>query len=759
MIIFRKSSDAGKNFAPAQSLVITLTLLAFALRMFHVSDLLMWGDEGFSVFSASRDLLTITLDTTTIDPHPPLYYYLLHFYFQVAGRSELAIRFFSVCFGTALIPLAWVIAKRMFDARAGACAALLVAVAPFPVQYAQEVRMYALAMFLVSLGLYAFAKLNARETRARWIMYAAAMLLALFTLYHTALIFLAMGLVVLPQFNARRAFVVRWFAVSFGIVAAFIPWLAFRYVSAFTGIKDVAGDATPMDLPTFLARGFAAISAGTTLPTGLALQIAGGIAALIVSALIVGLVSRAANSEDALLVLLVVVPILGYYPLYLLMPLYRGRLFALACIPLMLLLARMLALSARRARWLAFAGAAILLGVLGYSTQNYFFVYNRYSAVVEDYLPLIREVETHAQPGDAVLFHAYWHEGYFLSHYAGAPLAYGALEDQKDLDAAVSQARNVWAIVLDLPRHDAEVWLTQNAFPLGESKYGKMRLLAYRAGTPARGETFASPLAFANGMELRGYHFNAAPVEAGRGIVTVQLDWQAPRAIAGDCNVNVRVTNASGDVTWAQTESPPASGTLPTSRWQAGQTVADRHTLRVPPGTPPGDYAIQIALADATGARVPSARGQLIALGAIQIAKPAGVSEPILPPNPANARWNEIALAGFASLPDEIGAGDALRVTLYWRAEQKPAHDYFAELKILDARGAVRAAVRYRPANGFATRAWNPGETWLDKVSVPVDAATLPGNAQILVGLVDEQGNALAPGAVEIGRVAITRAR
>ena len=129
--------------------------------MFHAANLLMWGDEGFSVFSANRDLLTITLDTTTIDPHPPLYYYLLHFYFSMAGYSELAIRFFSIFFGTATIALVWVIGKRMFDARVGWLAAFFATIAPFAVQYSQEIRMYALAMFLTALGLYLFTRLFA----------------------------------------------------------------------------------------------------------------------------------------------------------------------------------------------------------------------------------------------------------------------------------------------------------------------------------------------------------------------------------------------------------------------------------------------------------------------------------------------------------------------------------------------------------------------------------------------------------------------
>ncbi|MCI0478463.1 MAG: glycosyltransferase family 39 protein, partial [Anaerolineales bacterium] len=334
--------------------------------------------------------------------------------FLIAGYSEFALRFFSIFFGTATIALAWAIGKRMFDARVGLLSAFFVTIAPFAVQYSQEIRMYALAMFLTALGLYLFARLSVIASKAKqspsreleiasgknrprndkwtWLAYALTMLLALYTLYHTALLFLATGLALLPQFKARRAFVVRWFAVAFGVGAIFLPWLLFKYVSAAAGIKDVAGDTQPMDLATFLARGFAAISVGTTIPLNNAFILAGLYAALIAIALLIALATRAAKMYDALLLLLSTIPILAYYPLYLAMPLYRGRLFALACVPLMLLLARSTTLIVQRARLAAIPIALLIVGTSAYSVGNYFTNYNRYSAVVEDYLPAIHEI-------------------------------------------------------------------------------------------------------------------------------------------------------------------------------------------------------------------------------------------------------------------------------------------------------------------------------------------------------------------------------
>jgi len=745
------------NHLITQSLALVI-LFGFALRMFHAGDALMWGDEGFSVFSASRDLLTITLDTTTIDPHPPLYYYLLHIYFALAGYSELALRFFSIFFGTLTIPLVFVIGRRMFGARVGWLAAIFATLAPFAVQYAQEIRMYALAFGLTTLGLYLFVRLrdDARNTKL-WIGYALTMLLALYTLYHTAFLFLATGLALLVQWRARRAFVLRWFAIAFGVVSLFLPWLVFKYASAFSGIKQVAGDTQPMDVVTFLARGWAAISVGTTIPLNHAFILAGAYAAFIALALFLARTTRAARWYDALLALLATIPIVAYYPLYLAMPLYRGRLFALACIPLMLLLARSVTLLAARARVAAIALALLVVGTSAYSTSNYFVNYRRYSAVVEDYLPAIREIAARAQPGDFVLFHAYWHQGYFLSYYRGAPLQFGALERQDDLTRAVAQARTVWAIVQALPRHGAEDWLAQNAFALGEQTYGKMRVLTYRAGTPARGETFAAPIVFDNGMELLGYHLNDAPVETERGIVTVQLDWQAAQPLARDHTISVRLTNARGDIIWARVDAPPSSGTQPTSAWQVGQRITDHHVLMIPPGMPPGNYVVQIAVSDANIVAPENRRRQTLPLGNLTLERRAAQVSAPLPPQPLDVRFDEIALVGSSRLPEQVARGETLVLTLYWRASAPPTRDDVARIQVVDASGAVRVAITQRPASEtFPTRAWSVGETWLDKIALTIPADAALGQASVLVALASESSEMVAPSrAVEVGRIQI----
>lgn len=749
---------------PIRHLLVLLIGFAFALRMLRAANWLMWGDEGFSIFSASRDLLTITLDTTTIDPHPPLYYYLLHFYFAIFGRAELAVRFFSIFFGTATIPLVWAVGKRMFDARVGILAAFFVTIAPFAVQYSQEIRMYALAIFLTTLGLYALVRLyerDARATRGEWLGYALLLLLALYTLYHTALVLLAIGLVLLTQLRVRRVWVIRWFVAAFGVVALFSPWLLYKYVSAFSGIKQVAGDTVPMDVFTFVARGWAAIAVGTTIPLNHAFLLAGLFAACIGLGIAILVVTRAGKLYDVLLVALTLVPILAYYPLYLAMPLYRGRLFALACIPLLMLLARSVQTIATRARWLALVPLALVVGTSAYSTSNYFLNYQRYSAVVEDYLPAIREIAARARADDFVLFHAYWQRGYFLSYYAGAPLRYGALDAQPDLQRAVAGARNVWAITQTLAHHPAEDWLAQNAFPLGEQAYGKMRVIAYRAGTPTRGETFTPPIEFDNGMQLWGYRFETTAWDGERGIVLVRLDWRAARPITENYFVSVQVTGARGDVEWARVEAAPSNGTQPTATWHVEQHITDHRVVMLPLGTPPGDYAIQIRVYDASGraARIvapENQRGPTLRLGQVMLERAVVSAGALIPRRWLDARWEDIALVGV-DVDEHIAYGETLPFTLYWRAISNPTRDYRVTLRLVDARGAVRAWSTHRPiSEAFSTRAWRAGEVWLDKRALAIPRETALGAARLLLDVVDESSGRVVSEAIELARVTVT---
>ncbi len=83
-----------------------ILLAAFALRLYRLGVASLWYDETVSTFLARQDLVALTRHTAG-DIHPPLYYYLLHFWGQFAGWSEFAFAFASLFFGVLLIALVY----------------------------------------------------------------------------------------------------------------------------------------------------------------------------------------------------------------------------------------------------------------------------------------------------------------------------------------------------------------------------------------------------------------------------------------------------------------------------------------------------------------------------------------------------------------------------------------------------------------------------------------------------------------------------
>jgi len=69
--------------------------------------------------------------------------------------------------------------------------------------------------------------------------------------------------------------------------------------------------------------------------------------------------------------------------------------------------------------------------------------------------------------------------------------------------------------------------------------------------------------------------------------------------------VFVHILDTEG-VLAGQHDSWPAEGQAPTSSWQPGQPVADRHHIQLPPTLSPGAYRVGVGLYQAeTGRRIP----------------------------------------------------------------------------------------------------------------------------------------------------------
>lgn len=228
-------------------LVVLILLLAFGLRMVGLQDRPIWYDEAFAILYASSSPAQMIYGTVTpvegasaADVYPLLYYFLLHGWIGLAGRSSLAARFFSVGLGVVAVALLGRLAGWCFDRRTGLAVGLLAAANPFHVAYSQEARMYALlglaAVTAVCGLLRALQKDTASPTRQAvplchllihpwsWALYAVGAALTLYAHNLGAFVLLALHLLAV----ARR----RWWSRLPSLIVAdlvalvlFSPWL------------------------------------------------------------------------------------------------------------------------------------------------------------------------------------------------------------------------------------------------------------------------------------------------------------------------------------------------------------------------------------------------------------------------------------------------------------------------------------------------------------------------------------------------------
>lgn len=108
-----------------------------------------WRDEAFSVLLASKSLKEILL-LTIKDTHPPLYYFLLHFWIRLFGDFEYVTRSFSLLFHFLLVISAFFLLKHLLkNWKLSLLGSLGVLLNPFLIEYAFEARVYIFFAFLI----------------------------------------------------------------------------------------------------------------------------------------------------------------------------------------------------------------------------------------------------------------------------------------------------------------------------------------------------------------------------------------------------------------------------------------------------------------------------------------------------------------------------------------------------------------------------------------------------------------------------------
>jgi 4-amino-4-deoxy-L-arabinose transferase-like glycosyltransferase len=105
-------------------------------------------------------------------------------------------------------------------------------------------------------------------------------------------------------------------------------------------------------------------------------------------------------------------------------------------------------------------------------------------------------------------------------------------------------------------------------------------------------------------IRLLGYDLDRDQVRPGEE-VTLTLYWQAVGRTETSYTVFTHLLDRENQI-WAQQDSVPGSGTMPTTGWVEGEVITDPYHLTLDAGAPPGEYVLEIGMYNAsTGERLP----------------------------------------------------------------------------------------------------------------------------------------------------------
>ena len=437
--------------------LLALTLVAFAWRVQGLTWQSLWRDEVDAVYFATRDLTETLMMFVQAGQNGPLYFVTLRPWFTWVGTSEFALRLPSAMAGTLAVLVTWQVARRLLpllpfvaehripvDGEGAPTpsvtpviawlAALLMAVNPYQLWYAQEGKMYTVITLLVLLATWWWLEGITRGGWRPWLAYWVTVSLAMYT--HLLLILLfpvhfVWFWLAWPQSRLHW----RGYALALGgLTLPYLPMVWWQWALLTSGIKRTGFTFTP---PLEMARTLLYNhSRGFMPPEDLVWLIP--IFFLGAAGLALGLGEIAAKEDElhapyslplaawrrwALLLSWVVLPVVGIYVLSLRQPIFTDR-YVIWIAPAVMMLVALGLVVVRRYAWIL--GRVVAAGLLVYVVG--FWLYAGWQQKSEstkyDLRAGVSYVAERRTPGSLLILqipHMEWAYRYYTSDFGPRP--------------------------------------------------------------------------------------------------------------------------------------------------------------------------------------------------------------------------------------------------------------------------------------------------------------------------------------------------
>jgi len=617
--------------------LVGILLMSFGLRVYRLGHQSLRGDESLTYIYSGGSLAKLLEIVRFASHHPPAYYSAMHGWIALAGSTEFALRFASVISGVLLVAALAALGKILVDTRLGLATALLVAVNPYHIFYAQDARSYPLVTLLGVLSTVGLWQALRRERWRDWLTYGALVLLATYTHYYAVFIAIFQGLFVLFYGWRQRRFPWKYAVIGVADVLLYLPWLLLSWglVTGYEGSGETVG------IVDSIWRPLIAFAGGQLLDPQFIWVIGIGVLLL----LCLGTVGlwRQDPPVALLTILYLAVPLIGVYVASRFRPIFNERYLILASPGFFLLIGSSLARSFdfRRA-WLTATTWVLVTALLtsgGLALSNHY--YNPQFSKSPPWRDVLGYIAGKARPGDALIYTAplspivYYNAdrlpAYLIPYEpdTSLPKAIGQLEQ------VLEDYQRVW-LVPAAPgdwwvSHQMEPWMDRHSMRLDQTFFRIVHIGLYESPATFFDTMTPQSVTFGDGIQLDGFRLadgeSPLVVEPGEA-VPLTLVWHAEQAPTMGYTVFTHLVGPDG-MLWGQWDNPPVWGTYPTTEWGAGETVFDQYLIPVKEDAPHGEYHLLVGLYDpGSGARLPVVNDKEQVIGdSIQIDAAVIVSE------------------------------------------------------------------------------------------------------------------------------------
>lgn len=789
-------AQAGQATRLGLWLMLLVILVAFGLRVWRLGAQSLWVDEGISVLFSSRSPEELLKTVIAEDLHPPLYYLALHYWMTLAGKSEYSLRFLSVVVGLLAVPVMYQLTRCLLlvgrkpglgaaPVWGGGLAGTLAAVSPFLVYYSQEARNYMMVTtwtLLASLALWKgqeaiLERSPLRSRAAWWLVYIVFASFTLYTNYFGALLLLAHVIYLAAVFIHHRQFPVLGAVSLIATAGLYSPWLKPGIAQMLRLQANPDFWAGTLSLQALVERLFIAFSLGPKAQGAVPVIAAFALIAFVSLISLIRFRELPLGRSELFLLLYLVVPLAIVYVITARAPKFTERYLIMAAPGFYLLIARGLSFLQLQGRALLaesrLSGQAVL-GVFGVATlaivgfSGYFTVQILSSPEFarDNNRAAVHYIEANSKPGDVIVLMMNAPQA-FQYYYKGDLPWYG-LHPGDNFQAGAAQLNQItqgkerlWLFLWNSEWADPAGFVLDSlaaAAPraLPDRRFQGVEVRAYSLASRPRFSAEFQPqtklnLNFENKVELIGFDSPQSPFSPGKeGAIT--LYWQALQPLTDDYVVSLRLKR--GGFYWGNREVRPTNYFYPTTSWKVGLPIRGLVSLSPLPGTPPGQYQVEVALhsVGTPGAQrdLPvlgpggAPQGTSVVLGQVMVERAAK------PPSAADLGVGELVQtqlsASVSLLRGETAAravrpGDLLPLTIFWQASEKPRDSLRILLSMLDSQGNSHILYQNHPVGGaYPTDNWQAGEVVRDQYGLTVPPEAAPGPASLQVALVAATG-------------------